>query len=101
MMALKEAKTAGHWLEGSPDIQALLSALAVRLQEQGRDFRKVLSNARLLKGMLSPRRAVIPRSERHPTWTDCRHADSCWTNLWAQLQLSCTAQYCTAQYRER
>jgi len=54
MMALKEAKTAGHWLEGSPDIQALLSALAVRLQEQGRDFRKVLVNARLLKEMISP-----------------------------------------------
>lgn len=54
MMALKEAKTAGHWLEGSPDIQALLSALAVRLQEQGRDFRKVLLNERLLKEMLSP-----------------------------------------------
>ena len=43
MMALKEAKVAGHWLESSPDIRALLSALAVRLQEQGRDFRKVLS----------------------------------------------------------
>ena len=42
MMALKEAKVAGHWLESSPDIRALLSALAVRLQEQGRDFRKVL-----------------------------------------------------------
>lgn len=42
MMALKEAKGAGHWLEDSPDIRALLSALAVRLQEQGRDFRKVM-----------------------------------------------------------
>ena len=42
MMALKEAKVAGHWLESFPDIRALLSALAVRLQEQGRDFRMVL-----------------------------------------------------------
>ena len=46
VMAFKEAKTAGHWLEGGLDGEAslhtLLAALAVRGQEQGtHSFRKV------------------------------------------------------------
>lgn len=46
VMAFKEAKTAGHWLEGGLDgessLHTLLAALAVRGQEQGtHSFRKV------------------------------------------------------------
>lgn len=45
VMAFKEAKVAGRWLEGGLEGEAslhtLLSALAVRAQEQGtNDFRK-------------------------------------------------------------
>ncbi len=47
VMAFKEAKSAGHWLEGGLDGEAslhtLLAALAVRGQEQGpNSFRKVI-----------------------------------------------------------
>ena len=41
VMAFKEAKGAGHWLSEGVGLQAPLAALAVRLQERGRDFRKV------------------------------------------------------------